>query len=120
MGEVKSFTDLLSWKKGHEIVLEVYKVTRDFPKEERYGIVDQLRRAVVSITCNQAEGFNRHSKKDKTHFYYTALGSVAEVQNLLLVAKDIGYLDNHTFNQIAQLTVQEAKLIKGLIRSTNK
>jgi four helix bundle protein len=119
MEKILSFTDLKSWQKGHVLVLLVYQVTKDFPKEVRFGIIDQLRRAVVSITCNQAEGFNRHTKKEKAHFYYTALGSVAEVQNLLLVARDLVYLNKELFKQLANLSVEEAKLVKGLIRSTN-
>ena len=115
--KIKSFTDLIAWQKGHELVLLIYQITAQFPKRETYSLVDQIRRAVVSITSNIAEGFSRQSKKEKAQFYYTALGSLTELQNQLLIAKDVNYLDKKKFHQIAQQTAEVSKLINGLIRS---
>lgn len=77
--QIKSFTDLDVWRKAHQLVLDIYHETKHFPKEELYGLVSQIRRAVLSVTSNIAEGFCRHSKKEKAQFYYLSLGSLSEV-----------------------------------------
>jgi len=81
--KIRHFTDLRAWQEGHTLVLAVYKVTKDFPKEELFGLTNQIRRAVVSVTSNIAEGFTRYSSKEKNQFYFVCLGSLAEVQNQL-------------------------------------
>ena len=68
--KIQSFTDLDAWREGHALVLAIYRITRDFPREEQFGLVSQLRRAAVSITSNIAEGFSRLSYKEKRQFYY--------------------------------------------------
>lgn len=115
--KIKSFTDLVAWQEAHKLVIIIYKITDKFPSKEVYGLTNQMRRAAVSITSNIAEGFSRRGKKEKMQFYYLAKGSLTELQNQLLIAKDVGYLDKNLFNQIAQQTVQVSKLIFGLIRS---
>lgn len=117
--KIKSFTDLRTWQLGHKIVLEVYKVTKAFPKDEMFGLISQLRRAVVSFTSNIAEGFSRQSYKEKIQFYHTALGSLTEVQNQLLVARDIGYLAKEKFQELASLTVELNKMTNGLIKTSH-
>lgn len=97
-------------------MLEIYKVTSTFPRSEMRALVDQMRRCVVSITSNIAEGFSRNSSKEKLQFYYMALGSLTELQNQLLVAKDVHYLDKNQFKLIADQTVETGKLINGLIK----
>ncbi|EKD67823.1 MAG: S23 ribosomal protein [uncultured bacterium] len=76
-----------------------------------------MQRASVSITSNIAEGFSRRTRKDKVQFYYVALGSTTEIQNQLVIARDLGYLKSELFQSIAQQTIQVHKLINGLIRS---
>ncbi|MBI5530276.1 MAG: four helix bundle protein [Candidatus Doudnabacteria bacterium] len=117
-GKIKSFMDLIAWKEAHQLVLIIYDVTKGFPKEEIFGLVMQLRRAVVSITSNIAEGFSRQSYKDKIHFYSMALGSLTEVQNQILVSKDIKYLAIEEFNKLVDRTVIVSKLLNGLIKSS--
>jgi len=117
---IKKFYDLDGWKRGHKLALEIYKLTKEFPKEEQYGITSQLRRAVSSITANIAEGFARYHYKDKIRFYYQARGSAAEVQNFLLLAKDLGYISLEICGRLGEETNQTIKLINGLIRSTEK
>lgn len=116
--KIKSFTDLITWQEVHKLVLSVYKITREFPKDERFGLISQLCRAVISISSNIAEGFSRGTMKDKIQFYRIAQGSVTEVQNQLLIARDIGYLDKSMFVKIADQTILVNKLINGLIRSS--
>ena len=115
---IKSFTDLDAWKEGHKLVLMVYKVTKDFPKDELFGLTIQIKRAVISITSNIAEGFSRYSYKEKTQFYYISLGSLTEVQNQLLAARDLGYCSEKSFMPIAEQTVKASKIINGLIKKT--
>jgi len=116
--KIKSFTDLDAWKEGHKLVIDIYKITKKFPKEEQFGLTIQLRRAGVSFTSNIAEGFSRNSYKEKLKFYSIALGSLTEIQNQLLVARDIGYITEKEFNQIANQTVKVNKIINGLIRKS--
>lgn len=116
--KIKSFTDLVVWEKGHELVLDVYKITKNFPKEEIFGITNQIRRCAVSITSNIAEGFSRQSYKDKAQFYSIALGSLTELQNQLLISKDVNYISPETFKEIADKSVIVHKLLNGLIKST--
>jgi len=116
--KIKSFTDLNAWKEGHKLVLVIYKITKEFPKEEQFGLVNQIRRAVVSITSNIAEGFSRYSYKEKSQFYSISLGSLTEVQNQLLISKDLDYITNEVFHAVAKQTVDINKLINGLIKKT--
>lgn len=114
---IQSFTDLTTWKKAYELTLKIYKATEKFPKEEMFGIISQLRRAAVSISSNIAEGFSRISKKEKIQFYYIALDSLTEVQNLLMLSRDFKYIELNNYNELINLTNETGKLINGLIRS---
>ena len=98
---IKSFTDLNAWKEGHVLVLMVYKLTRIFPVDQRYELTSQIQRAVVSITSNIAEGFARHSNRENIQFYYMSLGSLTEVQNQLLIARDLGFINKKLFSEVA-------------------
>ncbi|MCL5095815.1 MAG: four helix bundle protein [Patescibacteria group bacterium] len=118
--KIKSFTDLIAWKEGHKLVLIIYKITQKFPKNESFAIIDQIRRCVVSITSNIAEGFSRQGKKEKIQFFYMALGSNTELQNQLLISKDLGYLGKEEFSEIAQQTIIVSKLINSLIKYLKK
>ncbi|MEK7558885.1 MAG: four helix bundle protein [Patescibacteria group bacterium] len=117
-GKIKSFTDLNAWKEAHKLALLIYKITKQFPKEEQFGLTNQLRRAVVSITSNIAEGFSRSSYKEKIQFYSMALGSLSEVQSQLLIARDISYIEKDQFNSIADQSVTVNKLLNGLIKKS--
>lgn len=118
VSKIESFTDLDSWKEAHKLVLLIYKMTKDFPKEEMFGLVSQIRRAAVSIVSNIAEGFSRRSYSEKGQFYAIALGSLTEVQSQILVARDLDYLNKEHFNEIARQTVVVSKLLNGLIKGT--
>ena len=116
--QIKSFRDLNVWKEGHILVLEIYKITKTFPKDELFGLTNQIRRAAVSITSNISEGFNRISHKEKLQFYFIALGSLAETQNQLLIAKDIGYIKQEVFDKIELQLIVVQRLLNGFIKST--
>lgn len=115
--KIKSFTDLIAWKEAHKLVIFIYKVTKEFPKSETFSLTDQMRRCGISISSNIAEGFSRFGTKEKIQFYYIAKDSLTELQNQLLISKDIGYLDQKSFDQLAEQTIQVSKLLIGLIRS---
>lgn len=117
--KIRSFTQLTAWKKAHGFVLKIYKITKLFPKEELYGLVNQLRRAAVSITSNIAEGFYRRTSNDKNHFYYDSLASLAEVQNQLIIGRDLEYISNNVFQDLAKDSIEVHKLINGLIKSSS-
>jgi four helix bundle protein len=87
----KTFQDLIVWRKAHEFVLEVYRLTSNFPKQETYGLSHQMRRAAVSIPANIAEGFRKRTPADKTRFLNIAEGSIEESRYYLILAQDLGY-----------------------------
>lgn len=115
--KIKSFTDLNAWKEGHQLVMQIYKVSQDFPSDQKFGLTNQIQRAAVSITSNIAEGFSRNTSKEKINFYYIALGSLTEVQNQLLIVRDLTYCTKENFMEIAEQTIVVNKLINGLIKS---
>lgn len=116
--KIKTFTDLNAWKKGHELVVDIYTITKSFPKKETYSLTDQMRRAATSITSNIAEGFGRRSYKEKTHFYYLAQGSLTELENQLLIAKDVGYLETDRYLKLAEQANVTHLILHGLIISS--
>lgn len=116
--KITSFTDLIAWQKGHFLVVAIYELTNKFPKHELYSLGDQMRRCSISITSNIAEGFSRKTYKEKVQFYMIALGSLTELQNQLLVARDVKYISQEQFQNLANHTVEVSKLINGLIKGT--
>jgi len=116
--KIRTFTDLKSWQEAHKLVLIVYKLTKSFPKEELFCLVPQMRRCVISISSNIAEGFSRQSYKEKIQFYSIAQGSNTELQNQLLIARDIDYLKSDDFENAATQSVQVHKLLNGLIKKS--
>lgn len=116
--KIQRFTDLNAWREAHKLVLMIYEETTSFPNQEKYGLTDQMRRAAVSITSNIAEGFSRRSSKEKYQFYSTAQASLTELQNQLLIARDVKYLAKEVFAKIANQSVMANKLLSGLLRAT--
>ena len=99
-------------------MLEIYRITKFFPKDERFGFISQMRRCSVSITSNIAEGFSRQSYKNKIQFYSISLGSVTELQNQLDIVRDLKFIDLNTY-QASESTLEELRLlINGLIKSS--
>lgn len=116
--KIIKFTDLIAWQEGHKLVLMIYKMIDGLPKEERYCLADQMRRAVVSITSCIAEGFTRQSSKEKIQLYKVSQGSLVELQNQLLVARDVSHINKEEFTIIADQTIVVHKLLIGLIRAS--
>jgi four helix bundle protein len=118
-GKITSFTKLVAWQEGHSLVLMVYKAVKKFPRDELFGLTSQIKRAVVSITSNIAEGFSRYTYKDKTHFYYIALGSLTETQNQIIIAKDVGYISESEFCELIDKVNLVSKILYGLIKKSS-
>jgi four helix bundle protein len=117
---IKTFTDLTAWQEGHGLVILVYQITKQLPKEETYSLIDQMRRSAVPVTSNIAEGFGRQTYKEKLQFYYQAQGSLTELKNQILVAKDIGYLNENDFRRLVDQANDAHRLLQGLISSTKR
>lgn len=94
------FSELLFWRKAHQFTLQVYQVTKSFPREELYGLTSQFRRAAVSVAANIAEGYTRTGTKDKLKFFNIALGSLEECRYYLILATDLGYGELDSMNEL--------------------
>ena len=90
--KIRTYRDLNIWKAGIEVIKNIYKVTNKFPRQEMYGLVSQMRRAAVSIPSNVAEGFRRYHNKEYRQFLYTSLGSCAELETQITIARELGYI----------------------------
>jgi len=112
---MKTHKDLEVWKKSIDLVTIIYELTKDFPKEEMYGLTNQIRRAAVSIPSNIAEGAARQSKKEFTQFLYVALGSAMEVETQLIISMNLGYIAQKKQLEIINEINSIGKMINGLI-----
>jgi len=106
-----NFERLKIWEKAHKLTLEIYRITRDFPKYELYGITSQLRRAIASVSANIVEGYSRKGKKEFIQFLYQARGSLDESIYLIILSKDLGYF---TVNGAEKLLKDASDLMKML------
>lgn len=109
---MKTHKDLDVWNKSIDLVEDIYKLTKEFPKEELYGLTNQLRRASVSISSNIAEGAARNSNKEFIQFLYVALGSLSEVETQLIIAVRLKFISGYNEEQITNLK----RMLLGLIR----
>ena len=113
----RTFQDLVVWQKAHQFVLNVYTLTKSFPKEELFGLTSQFRRASLSIAANIVEGYSKKGPKDKIRFLNIAQGSLAECQYFLRLAKDLGYADDSKL----EVDLEEvSKLLNAYSRAIKK
>lgn len=114
---LNTFEDLVVWQKAHQLVLKIYAETKSFPSDEKFGLTSQIRRAMVSVAANIAEGFNRRHKKEKLQFNSIAKTSLDEVHYYVILANDLGYWEKENF-----LTdIDEVKrMIQALMNSLEK
>jgi len=117
MEKIKTFEDLVVWKKSHELALEIYRITKDFPTEEKFGLVSQMRRSAASVPANIAEGFKRRGTRDKVNFYNISQGSLSELQYYIRLSKDLGF--NVKFDKASCLVDEVGKMLNGLITVIN-
>jgi len=116
MSKIEEFEEIKAWIKARELVKEIYRITSVGKFAKDWSLKDQIRRAVVSIMSNIAEGFSRQSDKEFIRFLYIAKGSTAEVQSQLYVASDLGYVNEGEFNKLYNEADKIAKLTSGFIR----
>ncbi|MFQ6071305.1 MAG: four helix bundle protein [Methanosarcinales archaeon] len=117
---MKRFEDLKVWQKSHEFVIEVYKITQQFPMDEKFGLISQIRRSAVSIAANIAEGSKRQHLKEYIQMLYIAQGSLAETKYYLLLSRDLKYLNNIKYQELFNQSEDIGKMLSGLINSLKK
>lgn len=116
----QTFRDVHAWQVAYKLTIDVYNLAKKFPKEEVYGLTSQIKRAVVSVPSNIAEGFGRRSDKEKDQFYSIAHGSLTEVENQLLIALGVGYINEGEHNKVQSAVVETHKTLYGLRKANAK
>ena len=117
---MQDFRRLLVWQKAHELVLQVYRISRDFPREELYGLTSQVRRSAASVPTNVAEGCGRGSDPDFARFLVMAMGSSSELEYQLLLSRDLAFLDTAMHQTLEAKVVEIKKMLTALIRKVQK
>jgi four helix bundle protein len=112
-----SFRKLLAWQKAFDLALDVYKVTKNFPKLEAYGLTSQIQRSAISISANIAEGYERQHRKEYLQHLFIAKGSLGEVETYLLLAKNLGYFSEDDYESIEKTRKETGRILGGLIKS---
>ena len=114
---LKSYKELEVWRKSYGLCLGLYKLTRQFPSVEKFSLTSQIRRAVVSIPSNIAEGYGRRTTADYIRFLYIAYGSVCELETQVMITRDLGYVGMEAFNKIHSEIGSVERMLKALIKS---
>jgi four helix bundle protein len=113
---MRSFRDIRVWAKSHAVTLSIYEVTRTFPKDELYSLTSQMRRAATSMPANIAEGSGRGSHADFARFVQMAIGSASEVEYLLLLARDLRYVDPAKFQDLEERVIEVRRMLIAFLR----
>ncbi|MGO8762301.1 MAG: four helix bundle protein [Desulfobaccales bacterium] len=108
------------WQKAVELVTEIYRLTHTFPKEEIFGLMSQMRRRAVSIPSNIAEGHGRLSRQEYIHFLGNARGSLAELETQVIIARNLGFLEEAKMNQVLEQAGELGRILNGLLASLKK
>jgi four helix bundle protein len=117
---MRKFTELKVWERSHKLVLTIYRLTAHFPQAEVFGLTSQLRRACVSVPANIAEGAKRRSQKDFAHFLNIAEGSLSEVEYLLGLSRDLGYMSEVGVTQVLTEASEVLKMLASLRRTVER
>jgi four helix bundle protein len=117
---MKDFKKLVVWQKAHELVLLVYRLTKKFPKEERFNLIDQMRRAATSIATNIAEGCGKYSQKDFVAYLQVSQGSSQEIEYLTILSKDLEYLTSEEFDDLNSRINEVKAMLIGLIQKVRR
>ncbi|MDR6299695.1 four helix bundle protein [Mesonia maritima] len=113
---MRNYKNYLVWKKGHQLTLDIYKLTNNFPKEELFNLVSQMKRSSSSIPTNIAEGCGRKSEKDFTRFLYIAFGSANELEYQLILSIDLGFINQKIGNKFLSEIEEIKKMLNALIQ----
>ena len=114
---LKKYKDLTVWQKSYELCLKIYRITAEFPNEERYGLTSQIRRAAVSIPSSIAEGYGRKTTVDYIRMLYISYGSVCELETQILLAGDLGYIEKGELGIARKDVAEIERMLKALITS---
>lgn len=114
---LKSYKELKVWQKSYELCLDIYRITTKFPKAEQYGLTSQIRRSSISIPSNIAEGYGRKTSKDYIRMLYISYGSVCELETQILLAGDLGLIDDGELDSIKNSVAETERMLKALIKS---
>lgn len=117
--KITRFEDMDVWKDSHELAVYIYRITRNFPKDEVYSLTNQIRRSAASVSANIAEGFGRGTNKDKLHFYRMTLGSLYETKNFIYLSVRLEYIDNETAKDIINKIDEINSQITAILRYFN-
>ena len=117
---MENWRKLKVWEKAHNLVVEIYRVTKDFPQDERFRLVDQICRSATSIPANIVEGQSRNTTKEYLQFLYNARGSLEETRYHLLLAKDLGYLALDRYEEIEEKCREISLMLNSLIKSLKR
>ncbi|MBU0596644.1 four helix bundle protein [Patescibacteria group bacterium] len=120
MAQINTFKDILTWQKSHELTLLIYKITTEYPKNELFSMVSQMRRASYSIPSNIVEGFRRNNTKDSLKFYNIADASLEELKYFLYLSTDLNYINKTVYDTALSLSEEVGKLLTRWIQSQRK
>ncbi len=115
--KLKSYKELKVWQRSYQLCLEIYKITKGFPDEEKYGLTSQLRRAAVSVPSNVSEGYGRKTTPEYIQFLYIAYGSICEIETQILLSGDLGYISNGRLEMLKEGIREVERMLKASIRS---
>jgi four helix bundle protein len=113
---VRDFRELKVWEKAHQLTLLVYRATTSLPTDEKFGLTSQLRRAAAAIPANIAEGCGRSGERELARFFQIAMGSASELEYHLLLARDLGFIDRPTYQQLQERTTEVKRMLTGFVR----
>ena len=120
MGGIRTYRDLLVWQKAVELVTLIYKRTRSFPEDEKYGLVSQIRRATISIPSNIAEGYGRMHTNEYVRYLQISIGSIFELQTQLIISKNLGYISEQAYTELDDKTKEIERMLSSLISKIKK
>jgi four helix bundle protein len=120
MQNTKTFNQLIVWQKAHQLVLQVYAITKQFPKDEVFGLSSQIRRAAVSIAANLAEGYKKKTKASKLNYLNISEGSLEEVKYYFILANDLEYINVQKFNSLETNAEEVGRLLNGYYNAIAK
>jgi four helix bundle protein len=117
---LKSFKDLKVWQKSYSLCLEIYRITKEFPMDEKFGLTSQLRRASISIPSNIDEGYGRKTNPEYIYSLYIAQGSLCELETQIMIARDLNYIDEQCFSELGENITELVVMMRALIRSLER
>ncbi len=117
---LRTFKDLKVWQKSYQLCLNIYKNTKVFPSEEKFGLTSQMRRSAVSVPSNIAEGYGRKTTQEYIYSCYVAYGSLCELETQLLLSIDLGYFNKKNFSQTEESLREVERMLKALIKSLER